>query len=162
MNAKHGQVESSRDVEVGSSWAAMQAGADLMERLLTPRLGEGNVVVVMPANGAEIGIFHRLVDLQRRVDKTEEAIRDRNGFCLRQGLASIEKSLVRIADALAPQPVDIVDSPHVAAKLGCTTTWIAEMARSGEIPAPCIVAGTGYGRPWKFYRSKIEAWIESR
>ena len=32
MNAKHGQVESSRDVEVGSSWAAMQAGADYIEK----------------------------------------------------------------------------------------------------------------------------------
>lgn len=55
-----------------------------------------------------------------------------------------------------------VDSSFVADHLGCTTVWIAEQARSGRIPTNCIVPGTGYGKPWRFYRSKIEAWIKTR
>ncbi len=68
----------------------------------------------------------------------------------------------RIADALAPPPPDIVGTAHVAALLGCTTVWVAEMARAGHLPPGCIVPGTGNGKPWKFYRGKVEGWIASR
>lgn len=71
-------------------------------------------------------------------------------------------SINRIADRLAPQPSDIVDSVWVAERLGCTTTWIADMARQGKIPAACIVAGTGNGKVWKFHRGPIERWLSSR
>lgn len=68
----------------------------------------------------------------------------------------------RIADHFDPPPPDKVDSGYVAGRLGCTNTWVAEMARRGEIPRGCIVPGTGDGKPWKFYRARIDAWIESR
>jgi hypothetical protein len=68
----------------------------------------------------------------------------------------------RIADRLDPPPPGIVDSPCVASRLGCTTTWVADMARRGEIPVGCVVPGTGNGRPWKFYRAKVETWIALR
>lgn len=42
------------------------------------------------------------------------------------------------------------------------TTWIAQMVRSGEIPKGCIVPGSGKGRQWKFYRSRIEGWLTNR
>jgi hypothetical protein len=71
-------------------------------------------------------------------------------------------SLARIADRLDPPAPDIVDSTYVASRLGCTTTWIADQARNGEIPRSCIVTGTGRGKPWKFYRSSIDRWIDSR
>ena len=74
----------------------------------------------------------------------------------------MEASLARIADALDPKPPDVVDSPYVAGHLGCTTTRVAQMARAGDIPKSCIVAGTGNGKPWKFYRDRIDRWIESR
>ena len=77
-------------------------------------------------------------------------------------LAEIGHHLKRIADALAPPPPDIVDSVYVARRLGCTTTWIADQARSGDIPQRCIVAGTGRGKPWKFHRRAIDEWVESR
>jgi hypothetical protein len=77
-------------------------------------------------------------------------------------LDSIAENLARIADALAPPTPDIVGSPHVAKLLGCTTVWVAELARRGEIPKNCIVPGTGNGKPWKFYRCQIDRWIESR
>lgn len=70
--------------------------------------------------------------------------------------------LRRIADALDPPPPDVVGSPYVAKKLGCTTVWIAEQVRRGDIPSSCLVPGTGNGKPWKFYRSRIDQWIESR
>ncbi len=43
-----------------------------------------------------------------------------------------------------------------------TTVWVAEMARRGDIPADCLVAGTGTGKVWKFNREKIDKWIVSR
>lgn len=68
----------------------------------------------------------------------------------------------RIADRLAPQPADIVDSVWVAERLDCTTTWVADMARQGMIPPSCIVPGTGKGKVWKFYRGPIERWLATR
>jgi predicted DNA-binding transcriptional regulator AlpA len=77
-------------------------------------------------------------------------------------LAGLVEVLTRVADAVAPEPADVVDSPYVAKKLGCGTTWVGEMARKGTIPKSCLVPGTGNGKPWKFYRAKIEAWIAGR
>jgi hypothetical protein len=57
---------------------------------------------------------------------------------------------------------DVVDSTYVAARLHCTTTWIADQARNGEIPQSCIVVGTGHGKPWKFHRLLIDKWISQR
>ena len=77
-------------------------------------------------------------------------------------LDRIATALERIADRLAPEPADIVGSGYVAERLGCTTVWVAEMARKGDIPKSCLVPGTGTGKPWKFYRGKIDQWLESR
>jgi hypothetical protein len=76
---------------------------------------------------------------------------------------SIDTNLKRIAETLDP-PDDArpVGTPYVAKRLGQTTTWVAEMARRGKIPKSCIAAGTGVGKPWKFHRDKIDAWIENR
>jgi hypothetical protein len=74
-------------------------------------------------------------------------------------IATIAGQLARIADHFDPPPPDVVDTVYVAQKLGCTTTWIADLARNGGIPASCLVPGTGDGKPWKFYRAKIETWI---
>jgi hypothetical protein len=57
---------------------------------------------------------------------------------------------------------DVVDSTYVAARLHCTTTWIADQARNREIPQSCIVVGTGHGKPWKFHRLLIDKWISQR
>jgi hypothetical protein len=78
------------------------------------------------------------------------------------GKNRIELSLERIADAVAPAPVEIIGTPEIAKRLGCTTVWVAEMARKGDIPAACMVSGTGNGKPWKFYREKIEGWLVNR
>ena len=79
-----------------------------------------------------------------------------------EAIATIADALNRIADHFDPPPSDVVDSVYVRQKLGCTTTWVAEMARKGDIPAACIVPGTGKGKLWKFYRSKIDKWLEER
>jgi hypothetical protein len=57
---------------------------------------------------------------------------------------------------------DIVGTPYVADKLGCTTDWVANMARDGEIPISCVILGTGDGKPWKFRRTRIDEWISRR
>lgn len=68
----------------------------------------------------------------------------------------------RIADYFDPPPPDKVGSEYVAQRLGCTTTWIADLVRRGEIPKNCLVPGTGNGKPWKFHRNLIDKWIETR
>jgi hypothetical protein len=75
---------------------------------------------------------------------------------------SMADHLRRIADHFDPPPPDKVDSRYIADRLGCTTTWIADLVRKGEIPKRCIVAGTGNGKPWKFHRDLIDRWIETR
>jgi hypothetical protein len=70
--------------------------------------------------------------------------------------------LTRLADTLAPVPQDVVGTPYVAKQLGCTVTWVAEMVRKGDVPQKCIVPGTGKGKPWKFYREQIDAWLARR
>jgi hypothetical protein len=72
------------------------------------------------------------------------------------------ESACRIADQIAPEPPAHVGTPYVARHLGCTTVWVAEQARDGHIPSNCIIPGTGNGKPWKFYRARIDAWIEAR
>lgn len=74
----------------------------------------------------------------------------------------IQEHLRRIADHFDPPPPDIVDSSYIADRLGVTTTRIAQMVRGGTIPKGCIVPGTGNGRLWKFYRSRIQKWLETR
>jgi predicted DNA-binding transcriptional regulator AlpA len=89
-------------------------------------------------------------DVQERIAVALERIAD--GFDI----------LERIADVIAPSPTETVGTPYVAQKLGCTTVWVAEMVRKGQIPKSCLVAGTGVGKPWKFYRKQIESWLETR
>ena len=68
----------------------------------------------------------------------------------------------RIADHVAPEPGDVVGTPYLAKQLGCSVVWAGEMARNGQLPKGCIVPGTGCGKPWKFYRKRIEEWINKR
>jgi hypothetical protein len=77
-------------------------------------------------------------------------------------LQLIAASLARLADAVAPQPADVVGTPYVAKQLGCTTVWVAELARRGEVPRHCVVPGTGNGKVWRFYRGKIDDWLRVR
>lgn len=79
-----------------------------------------------------------------------------------EDLHSIAQSLERIADHVAPQPADIVGTRYLADRLGCTTVWIAEMVRSGQLPKHCVVQGTGNGKPWKFHRRHVDAWLAGR
>ena len=110
-----------------------------------------------PAPNREQGT---LAAVLRRLDALEES--SRRPPAPSAAWEVMARSVARIADALAPPPPDIVDSVYVAGRLGCTTTWIADQARSGDIPRRCIVAGTGRGKPWKFHRRAIDEWIESR
>lgn len=77
-------------------------------------------------------------------------------------LAGIANDLKRIADHFDPPPPEIVDTPYIAERLGVTTTRIAQMVRSGDIPKTCIVAGSGNGRLWKFHRRRLEEWLAKR
>lgn len=73
-------------------------------------------------------------------------------------VVSIANSLRRLADAhgnLAAQ----IGTEDVARQLGCTPEHVSDLARSGKIPKRCIVDGTGHGKPWRFHRGRITAWI---
>jgi hypothetical protein len=86
----------------------------------------------------------------------------RRRFASYPDTACIGIDLKRIADHFDPPPPDKVGSDYVASRLGCTTTWVADMVRRGEIPPHCVVPGTGNGKPWKFFRSRIDSWITDR
>jgi hypothetical protein len=82
-----------------------------------------------------------------------------------KALSTLERiaiCLERLADRLAPEPSDIVGTPYIREQLGCTTAWVTQLIKEGKIPAQCIVAGTGNGKPWKFHRRLIDEWIKSR
>jgi hypothetical protein len=68
----------------------------------------------------------------------------------------IAQEMRRVANHFDPPPPNVVDSRDVADRLGCTTTWVADMARSGRIPRSCVVPGTGNGQLRKFYRVKVD------
>lgn len=81
---------------------------------------------------------------------------------LTQTWQQIASDLKRIADALQPPESPIVDTGYIAERLGCTKTWVSQQARTGLIPAECLVTGTGMGKVWKFHRDKIDRWLKSR
>ena len=92
---------------------------------------------------------------------------DREILAALQRIASALEQLTsfadRVVEVVAPDEGSVVDSVYVARRLGgCTTTWVAELARTGEIPVHCIVPGTGNGKPWKFHRKPIDKWIKDR
>jgi hypothetical protein len=63
-------------------------------------------------------------------------------------LNPLTAELRRIADQMAPPQPDIVGTAYVAGKLGLGSRRISQMAAGGEIPADCLVPGTGHGREW--------------
>jgi hypothetical protein len=82
---------------------------------------------------------------------------------LLEELKDIKGQLKRIADSCNPTDDDKpVGSPYVARRLGQTTQWVAEMARTGVIPKNCLVKGTGVGKQWKFHKAQIDKWLEDR
>jgi hypothetical protein len=77
-------------------------------------------------------------------------------------LRRIADAQSRIADVHAPAPSEKVGTNYVAGQLGCTVTYVGQMARDGKIPEDCVVPGSGDGKPWKFLRTAIDQWIASR
>lgn len=84
------------------------------------------------------------------------------GFSKAQFIQDFFVDLRRIADRLDPPSPNKVGTPYVADRLGCTTVWITELIRKGEIKSNCIVPGTGNGKPWKFFKPQIDRWIKER
>jgi predicted DNA-binding transcriptional regulator AlpA len=77
-------------------------------------------------------------------------------------LERLANAAEEIAKHLDPKPPEIVKSSYVARRFGCSIKWVGEMIRRGEIPKSCIAPGSGSGKQWRFYRSKIDRWIDSK
>jgi hypothetical protein len=77
-------------------------------------------------------------------------------------LERLASAAEEIAHHLDPRPPEIVKSSYVAGRFGCSIKWVGEMVRRGEIPKSCIAPGSGDGKQWRFYRSKIDKWINSK
>jgi hypothetical protein len=115
--------------------------------------------------GRSVSAVAELVrDLQERVARLEASIAASVDAPVgeRADWGSVTRSLERIADVLAPAPPEVVGTRYVAQRLACTTVWVAEMARQGQIPKGCILPGTGNGKPWKFYKGRIDGWVAAR
>lgn len=78
------------------------------------------------------------------------------------GVEGLLAVATRLAEHIVPEAADLVGTPFIAERLGCTTVWVSDMARNGVIPKACIVPGTGNGKPWKFHRRRIENWLDKR
>ena len=137
----------------------------------------GSRQTISPDNGSEppesvevrIG---RLESTVARLMTANNSSENHSEFALRSGLGETGSfghllteftgQLKRIADHFDPPPPDLVGSTYIADRLGCTTVWVAEMARRGIIPTSCVVQGTGNGKPWKFLRVRIDEWLKRR
>jgi hypothetical protein len=74
-------------------------------------------------------------------------------------LQEIHADQQRIADHFDPPPADIVGTDYIAKKLNCTRISAARLARD-KLPRSCVVPGSGNGGPWKFYRKRVDRWLE--
>lgn len=110
----------------------------------------------------ESSTSNRSAAAESELNSTSCADSDLSLVRIAQAFEGVETQLRRIADHFDPPPPDKVDTTYVAKRLGCTTTWIAELVRNGDISKGCIVPGTGNGKPWKFFRTRIDRWIETR
>ena len=71
-------------------------------------------------------------------------------------------ALERVADHCDPPKRATVGTPYIAERLGITTKWVGDLVRKGEIPKSCICPKAGEGKYWRFWREKIDDWIEER
>jgi predicted DNA-binding transcriptional regulator AlpA len=78
---------------------------------------------------------------------------------LATAIEGIQAELQRINNRF--EPPEVVKSRYIAGRLGCSVKWIGDLARTGQIPKSCIVPGSGEGKQWRFYKSKIEKWLEN-
>lgn len=77
-------------------------------------------------------------------------------------LKRIAAALERIANHFDPQTRTTVGTAYVAERLGITIKWVGDLVRKGEIPKSCICPKSGDGRYWRFWKDKIDDWIEER
>jgi Helix-turn-helix domain len=109
-------------------------------------------------------LLHSLDNIALAIQQQTQAIERQTQLSERIALAleALNNSAAQLSDHVVPPPNAIVGSDYVAKRLGCTTTWVAQMVRKGMIPKTCIVAGTGKGRFWKFHRQQIEQWLAQK
>lgn len=81
---------------------------------------------------------------------------------LAEAIERCEVELRRIADHFNQPPSPIVGTKYVSDRLDITPERVTQLTREGAIPPSCLVEGTGNGKPWKYHRRQIDAWIKSR
>lgn len=81
---------------------------------------------------------------------------------IRHPEAAVDEFFKHLGDPRRSSTPELVGSPYVADRLGCSTVWITDLVRRKEIPPSCVVPGTGNGKPWKFVRVRIDEWLRRR
>ncbi len=81
---------------------------------------------------------------------------------LTDSIERCEEELRRIADHFNPPLTPIVGTDYIASRLGLTPERITQMTREGDVPPHCLVEGSGNGKPWKYHRRHVDAWLKSR
>jgi predicted DNA-binding transcriptional regulator AlpA len=72
----------------------------------------------------------------------------------------IAVGIERLIDVLVPKASELVGTDYIASKLGKSKQWVGKMAEKGTIPKNCIAPRVCGGRIWKFYRDRIDAWLD--
>lgn len=114
------------------------------------------------SDGTALNLGHRVRRLEDFVSRMGATFERTTAPSNNSDDENLVTQLRRIADHFDPPPPNVVGTGYVAQKLDCTTIWVTEMIRLGQLPRNCVVPGTGNGKPWKFYRSRIDPWISTR
>ncbi len=77
-------------------------------------------------------------------------------------VAEIRSSLVRIADHFDPPERAVVGTKYISERLGVSVRWVGDLVRNGEIPKSCVCPQSGDGKYWRFWKDKIDEWINTQ
>ena len=138
------------------------------EEALTDVLNIGHREKPVLVDGRRVANKHEFV-LQRgqsvlffNVSGWKGSGRDSDFDRLINAIEEMATDISRLANHFDPPPPNVVDTQYVASEMSVSIAYVGELARKGEIPTNCLVPGSGEGKCWKFYRSRITKWIASR
>lgn len=104
-------------------------------------------------------------DLRERLIRLEEMVSRIGRLAARSneiGDEGVVTHLRRIADHFDPPNLEVVGTSYIAQRLGVTPKWVGDLVRKGEIPSSCICPKSGNGNYWRFWKMRIDKWIEER
>lgn len=130
-------------------------------------LASGAVTVVpsIQSTSPRDAISKSKTEVEERLIRLEEVV-SRLGRIDTRLMQSVDERIVthlrRIADHFDPPNLESVGTSYIAQRLGVTPKWVGDLVRKGDIPSSCICPKSGNGNYWRFWKNRIDKWIEER